>query len=52
MPMRIAVGTVSFDDCDAFTWSFGWTVVPSAADASVAITSLTFMFVEVPEPVW
>ena len=30
------------------TWSLGWAPSP----ASVAITSLAFMFVEVPEPVW
>ncbi len=29
------------------TWSFGWTCSP----ASAAITSLAFVFVEVPEPV-
>ena len=31
-----------------FTWSFGWTFAP----ASAAMTSLAFMFDEVPEPVW
>ena len=31
-----------------FTWSFGWTSSP----ARFAITSLAFMFEEVPEPVW
>ena len=31
-----------------FTWSFGWTPSP----ARVAITSLAFMFDDVPEPVW
>ena len=31
-----------------FTWSFGWTPSP----ASAAITSLAFMFDDVPEPVW
>ena len=51
-PMRMAVGTVSFDDCDALTWSFGCTATPRASDARVATTSLTFMFVDVPEPVW
>ena len=30
------------------TWSLGWTPSP----ASFAITSLAFVFVEVPEPVW
>ena len=50
--MRIAVGTVSLDDCEALTWSFGCTSAPVAAEARAAMTSLTFMFVEVPEPVW
>ena len=49
---RIAAGTVSFDDCDALTWSFGLTSVPVASPARRARTSLTFMFVDVPEPVW
>ena len=49
---RIAAGTVSFDDCEALTWSLGCTGRPSCSDASVAITSLTFMFVDVPDPVW
>ena len=40
------------DDCEAFTWSFGCTGVPSRRDASVATTSLAFMLDEVPEPVW
>ena len=31
-----------------FTWSLGWTFAP----ASAAMTSLAFMFDEVPEPVW
>src|SRR5215211_5902243 len=31
-----------------FTWSFAWTPSP----ARLAITSLAFMFDEVPEPVW
>jgi hypothetical protein len=48
----IVVGKVSLDDCDAFTSSFGWTSRPSARVASVAMTSLAFMFDEVPEPVW
>ena len=37
------------------TWSLGWTAVLPAfgeRDASVAITSLAFMFEDVPEPVW
>ena len=50
--MRIAVGTVSLDDCEALMWSLGCTPSPTAADASVDSTSLTFMFVDVPEPVW
>ena len=37
---------------DALTWSFGCTSVPSARVASVASTSLAFMLVDVPEPVW
>ena len=36
------------DDCPMFTWSLGCAPAP----ASVAITSLAFMFDEVPEPVW
>ena len=49
-----AEGNTSFDDCDAFTWSFGCTgaAPPSRTDARAAITSLAFMFEEVPEPVW
>ena len=31
-----------------FTWSLGWAPSP----ARLAMTSLAFMFVEVPEPVW
>ena len=55
--MCIAVGKVSFDDCDMFTWSFGWigALLPSSAPTScaqrLAMTSLTFMFDCVPEPV-
>jgi hypothetical protein len=33
------------------TSSFGCTLLPSRAEARVAMTSLAFMFVEVPEPV-
>ena len=29
--MRIAAGTVSFDDCEALTWSFAWTAAPRPA---------------------
>ena len=43
-----ADGKTSLDDWPMFTWSLGWTVAP----ASVAMTSLAFMFDEVPEPVW
>ena len=50
--MRIAVGTVSLDDCEALTWSLGCTPSSTAADANVEITSLTFMLVDVPDPVW
>ncbi len=50
--MRIAAGTVSFDDCEALTWSFGCTGWPSTSEARLASTSLTFMFVDVPDPVW
>ena len=46
------VGNTSFDDCDALTWSFGCTSRPSRRVASVASTSLVFMFELVPEPVW
>ena len=55
--MCIAVGNVSFDDCDMFTWSFGWTgdfepiSPPAISIARLATTSFTFMFVCVPEPV-
>src|SRR4051794_26266250 len=50
--MWIAEGKTSFDDCEAFTWSFGCTGVPRASVASVAMTSLVFMLLDVPEPVW
>ncbi len=43
-----ADGKTSFDDWPMLTSSFAWTSSP----ASVAITSLAFMFEEVPEPVW
>lgn len=46
------VGNTSFDDCEAFTWSFGCTAEPSARVASVARTSFMFMFEDVPDPVW
>jgi len=40
-----------------FTWSLGWTAGGPAASSSscrarAAITSLAFMLVDVPEPVW
>ena len=50
--IRMADGNVSLEDWPAFTWSFGCTGVPARTVARVARTSLTFMFVEVPEPVW
>ena len=46
------VGKTSFDDWDAFTWSFGCTGEPSTRLARVASTSFMFMFDEVPLPVW
>ncbi len=55
--MCIAVGNVSFDDCDMLTSSFGWIGFllprspPAISIARFEITSLTFMFVCVPEPV-
>ena len=48
--MCIAVGKVSFDDWDMFTWSLGWTGVfeprtpPSSSMARLEMTSLAFMF--------
>ena len=50
--MRMAEGTTSLDDCEAFTWSFAWTGRPNLAVASRASTSFMFMLVLVPEPVW
>ena len=53
----IAVGITSFDDCDRFTWSFGWigsllpSTPPARAMARFAMTSLAFMLVCVPLPV-
>ena len=55
--MCITLGNVSFDDCDMFTSSFGWTgsllpfTPPISSMARLAITSLTFMLVWVPLPV-
>ena len=50
----MADGNTSLDDCEALTWSFGCTAPgsPSFSLASVAMTSLAFMFDDVPEPVW
>src|ERR1035441_4872176 len=48
----IADGNTSLDDCEALTWSFGCTGRPSRCDASAAMTSLAFMLLEVPDPVW
>ena len=48
---------MSFDDCDMLTWSFGWIGFfdpispPAISIARFEMTSLTFMFVCVPEPV-
>ena len=47
----------SLDDCPRFTWSFGWIdrepiSPPAISIARLAMTSLAFMFVLVPEPVW
>ena len=56
--MCTAVGNTSFDDCPMLTWSLGWTgfllptVPPRIWIARFAITSLAFMLLEVPEPVW
>ena len=55
--MCIAVGNTSFVDWDLLTWSFGWTgfllpnFPPRISIALLAITSLTFIFVWVPDPV-
>ena len=53
----MAVGMTSFDDWQMLTWSFGWTWrepiwPPSSSMARLAMTSLAFMLLEVPEPVW
>ncbi len=48
----MADGITSLLDWDALTWSLGWTGCPNCSAASVAMTSLAFMFDEVPEPVW
>ncbi len=49
---RMVVGKVSLEDWEALTWSLGCTSRPRERVARVAITSLAFMFDEVPEPVW
>src|SRR4051812_20181255 len=43
-----ALGNTSLDDWPMLTWSFAWTPSPARA----AITSLAFMFDDVPDPVW
>src|SRR6059058_6124034 len=43
-----ALGNTSLEDCPLLTWSLGCTPSP----ARLAMTSLAFMFDEVPEPVW
>ena len=54
----MAVGITSLELCSMFTWSLGWTGsfpprLPVAISlARLAITSLAFMFVDVPLPVW
>ncbi len=50
--MWMALGKTSLLDCEALTWSFGCTGEPNASEASEASTSLAFMLLEVPEPVW
>src|SRR6476469_6834143 len=50
--MRSALGNVSLLDWPALTWSLGCTSRSVARCARRATTSLTFMFVDVPDPVW
>ena len=56
--MCIAAGKVSLLDCPMFTSSLGWTglpaprPVPASSSARLAITSLAFMLLCVPLPVW
>ena len=45
-------GKTSLLDWLALTSSLGWTARPSRSVASVAMTSLAFMLLLVPEPVW
>ncbi len=49
---RSADGKTSLEDWEALTWSFGWTGLPRRCVATLARTSLAFMLVLVPEPVW
>ena len=55
--MCMAVGKVSLEDCDMFTWSLGCTGVfdpstpPASSMARLEMTSLAFMLVWVPLPV-
>ena len=48
----MADGKTSLEDCEALTWSLGWTLRPSFSVARLASTSLAFMFEDVPDPVW
>ena len=53
----MAVGITSLDDWQMFTWSLGWTSreprsPPRISVARFAMTSLAFVLVDVPEPVW
>ena len=56
--MCITAGKVSLLDWPRFTSSLGWTgrpaprPVPASSSARLAITSLAFMLLWVPEPVW
>ena len=57
MARWMAVGMMSLLDCPRFAWSFGWThldpgAAPRSWQARLAMTSLAFMFDEVPDPVW
>ena len=55
----MAVGNMSLVDCPMLTWSLGWMGFflskrspPVSSMARLLMTSLAFMFDEVPEPVW
>ncbi|MOA17970.1 hypothetical protein D3C78_1382550 [compost metagenome] len=50
--MWMALGMVSLLLCAQLTWSLALTALPSARLARVAITSLAFILLLVPEPVW